>query len=257
MSLFWFKKMAAQAATPFDAAVVLLGLGVVLLFIPRRKSGPWLVLSGAVVLFFFSMPAVADFLARPLEEDWSTLNPRHMPAGLGAVVVLGGGSLDGVDLTPATRLGEGSLKRTLEGVRLWRARPKAKLVFASGSWIEGQTPVAELMAQVAMNLGVDAAQVVVETRSRDTFENAAEVKRLLDLYGLDLFVLVTSARHMKRALAVFGRRGLKPIPAPTDFRLAPPGQEFGWWPSLGALVSCHHSLYEYLGYAWYWIRGRI
>ncbi|MBW2619063.1 MAG: YdcF family protein [Deltaproteobacteria bacterium] len=95
---------------------------------------------------------------------------------------------------------------------------------------------------------------MAETLSRDTFENARQTAELLTGGP---FVLVTSASHMARSLAVFHRLGLDPIPAPTDYLIADPAPVFWYLPSLKALEIAHIVLHEYLGLVWYKLCGWI
>jgi uncharacterized SAM-binding protein YcdF (DUF218 family) len=79
------------------------------------------------------------------------------------------------------------------------------------------------------------------------------------MIGRERFILVTSAAHMPRSMALFRKRGLEPIPAPADFR-APETQSSGpsrFFPGAGALGQTQTALHEYLGLAWAWLRGEI
>jgi len=69
---------------------------------------------------------------------------------------------------------------------------------------------------------------------------------------------VTSANHMPRAVAVFNKQQLNPIPAPANFlvKILPnrePKLEF----TAGNLYKTERAMYEYLGLAWYKLRGNI
>jgi len=76
--------------------------------------------------------------------------------------------------------------------------------------------------------------------------------------GSHPFILVTSAAHMPRAAGFFKKRGLQPIPAPTDFlntrhRL----DSDDLVPDATKLVRAQIAIYEYLGLAWETLRGKI
>ena len=256
MDFFWLKSLAGKLVMPLGAVQALLAVGLVLLFRKRPVAGRALILTAALILYLFSLSPVADLMARPLEEAYPVARPESLPPDLAAVVVLSGGVLDRLDLPPAARLGGDTLQRTLEGVRLWRARPEARLILCGGEWSgrPGIPSPAELMADLAESLGVDRGRIVMEKASRDTFENALEAARLLE--GSD-FALVTSARHLPRAMAIFRKLGREPIPAPTDHKIRAFGPEFVLLPSLGALSSTQESLHEYFGLAWYWLTDRL
>ena len=256
MDVFFLKKIVGSLIMPLVAVQFLLILGLVFLFRKRPALGRTVILAATLVLYLFSLSPVADLMARPLEEAYPVARPDLLPQDLAAVVVLSGGVLDRRDLPPAARLGGDTLQRTLEGVRLWQARPRAKLILCGGEWSArpGVPTPAESMAEVAESLGVDRALIVREEVSRDTYENAREAAKLMDGSS---FVLVTSARHLPRAMAIFRKLGLEPIPAPTDHKIRAFGPDKIWMPGLGGLASTQESLHEYLGLAWYWIKGRI
>jgi len=126
---------------------------------------------------------------------------------------LGGGSRADKDLTPEDRLGDASLKRLLEGVRLSRLLPQAQSVLSGGDY-RGVSPDALIMQQVAVDQGVVRDRIILEAASWDT---ADQVKLLRARLGKSPFYLVTSAGHMPRAMRMFSRSGTQPTAAPTDF----------------------------------------
>jgi uncharacterized SAM-binding protein YcdF (DUF218 family) len=107
---------------------------------------------------------------------------------------------------------------------------------------------------------------MLETNSTTTYENGVEIKKIL---GDKPFVLVTSASHLPRALAVFQKLGLSPIPAPADFRAIRHGPHsllstrellkklISAFPSSSNLAHSEQAMHEYAGFIWYWMRGWI
>ena len=169
------------------------------------------------------------------------------------IVVLGGGSRADKALTPEDRLGDASLKRLLEGVRLSRLLPQARLVLSGGDY-RGISPDALIMQQVALELGVVRERIILEAASWDT---ADQVKLLRARLGKSPFYLVTSAGHMPRAMRMFKRSGMQPIAAPTDFHaLWAPLQITDFFPQAGVLANTEGAFYEYLGIVWGWVGGQ-
>ena len=70
-------------------------------------------------------------------------------------------------------------------------------------------------------------------------------------------LLVTSAIHMPRSVAVFRAAGVNVIPAPTDITVLDTRYDglFGWLPAIGALGATSRAVHEYIGLCVYWIRG--
>jgi uncharacterized SAM-binding protein YcdF (DUF218 family) len=170
-------------------------------------------------------------------------------------VVLGGGHVSDPRLPANSQIGLAALGRVVEGVRLYKAIPGSKLLL-SGGIVFDPVPEAEVMAQIAMLLGVKPQDISLETESRDTSDQA---KHIAARVGRGSFILVTTAAHMPRSMALFQKRDMQPIPAPTDFqakdtRSSDPIRFFpgGWY-----LVQTQTAVHEYLGLAWAWLRGEI
>ena len=100
------------------------------------------------------------------------------------------------------------------------------------------------------DLGVPASAILLEDKSRNTREDAQFTKELLAEHGFSKILLVTSAMHMPRALALFQAQGITVIPAVTDFDAIPPRSEWQrWLPDIEALDRSSRALKEYLGMA--------
>jgi len=123
------------------------------------------------------------------------------------------------------------------------------------------------MAEVLELLGVPASAILQESRSRNTYENAVEARRLLEPAGANRILLVTSALHMPRAVASFRHQGFEVIPAPTDFWIVTEeaqtraGRLFrlatSVLPDAETLAYTTRALHEYFGIAMYKLEGRI
>jgi len=101
-----------------------------------------------------------------------------------------------------------ALRRRLEhGIDVFRARGGGHLLLSGGG--SSATPSeAAVMADMARAAGVPDAGIVVEDRSRNTFENAAYCGRIMRQRGWQRILIVTDGFHLRRALYVFRRLGL-------------------------------------------------
>ena len=152
--------------------------------------------------------------------------------------------------------------------RLYLAGRAPLLVLSGGriTWGQGQTrSEAADMAELAEALGVPTRAMVIEPDSLNTFENAAKTKVLLADRGIQRILLVTSAMHMPRALAIFKKQGFEVIPAPTDFHVVKDplnletstrqGRILSLMPQTENLHYLTRALKEYLGLGIYWLKG--
>ncbi len=256
--MFLFKKIVGSFFLPFPLCLEILIVGLILLWFTRReKAGKIVVTVGAALLVLLGYGTFTDILLRPLEYRYPALLETQGLPEVRWVVVLGGGHRSDARIPATSQLMNPSLCRLVEGIRLHFSFPGSKLIL-SGGGLDDPVPEATVMAEAALTLRVGRQNLVLESKSRDTEEEALFIQKIV---GKDPFVLVTSASHIPRAMALFQRLGMLPIPAPTDYKLRErqgegitPGMFF---PVLGELQSTQVAMYEYLGAAWAKVRGRI
>ena len=210
---------------------------------------------GVVLLYVLSISPTADLLLGPLESRHPPLSPKMVPR-IGTIVVLSGGASASTDLPTSSRLTQGSMKRVIEAVRLYRLMNKPTIVVSGGSGNPFvKVTEAEIMRELLLDLSIPAKRIRIEGKSRDTYENAGLVQKLRLKRPL---ILVTSASHMPRALSVFRALGMRPLPAPCDFRSKwRVGDPMRFFPSTSSLAISTAAIYEYLGTGWYDLRGRL
>ena len=261
--MFILKKIIGSLALPLPLCLLISFFGLFLLWRGRRElTGKILVTIGLVSLTLLSYNPVSRALNAPLQGSFNaymtskaSVSAIKETGKVKYVVVLGGGH-NSDPLIPVTgRLSSHSLFRLMEGIRVFRQNPGSKLVL-SGCGAFDPVPEAHSMADVAMFLGIDRDDMILESRSNDTKDQA---RRVHTIVGNQPFALVTSAIHMPRSVALFRKQGMNPIPAPagptTDTKqvLRP-----AWFfPNPDALEDASCAAHEYLGLIWAKLRGQI
>lgn len=203
-----------------------------------------------------SLPLVANQLVRFQESRAPAMDACAASAPATIVVLSGGITRQPGDASDFAALGEYSLRRLLAAVALYQAQPAARLVISGG---EGQYGIAEsaLMARLARQLGVPAAAITLEARSRSTWQNAQFTRELEPVVDQRIW-LVTSALHMPRALYAFREAGFDACAWPADSRFARANSVGYYLPSTGALDKSDAAIHEMLGEAAYrmgWMRS--
>lgn len=246
----WFgvlKGLVNTLAMPLPVALGLAVVGFGLVGLGRRFLGRLLVALALIVAVGASWAPVAERLLAPLEATYRPVFEVVDPGVYGAVVVLGAGWEPDADWPASARLNDSAALRLMEGLRLLQALPQAQLVVTGASRRAGEAPVAQGYAAAARAMGVAPERIVVLDTPTDTALEAYAVREAL---GVDeRFLLVTSASHMRRAVAHFERAGLTPSPAPTHFLSGRgrPAQFSYWVPSADNLRKTERAGYEYLG----------
>ena len=236
------------------ASLIILLLGGMLIAGKRRLAGRVIILAGIALLYLLSIAPVADLLLKPLESAAPPL--QRLPATADAVVVPGGGSVDLSWANAPPLPNSETLTRVVAGVEIARTL-HIPLVLTGGNGEPFATTLndADVMAAAAVSLGLPRSQIVVENRSRNTLENSLAVRRIVK--G-DRIILATSAYYMRRAVAMFRRRGFTVVPAPTYWqvqtRRSGPALLI---PHAACLAASSTALAEWLSLVWWGIRGEL
>jgi len=260
--MWLLKKTLTPFILPLAVCLGLLIAGQILLWFSRRqKTAKALILTGTALLFAFSIHAISDPMLATLEHRYppllDPLRPAYSDGREGEpirwIFVLGGGTRTDPRLPVTSHLSSSSLPRVAEGIRLLRLLPESRLILSGGS-TSTPVPEAEAMASLARQLGVEPFRIVTEPETLDTESQARAARRYV---GQDRFILVTSAAHMPRSMALFRKQGLRPMPAPTDHSVTPrPAFRLrDYVPSVSALDGTKTLVYERAGYLWAWLRG--
>ncbi len=238
------KHFIAAIATPLAFALMLALIGALFRWRGRRRAAIVFVSLAIGVAYLGALPLVGMALIAPLERGYGGVSAQSLYSPE-AIVVLGSGysPAPGISITGA--IDEDGLARVIEGIRLAKRFPDARLVLSGGGQ-SGETPSALGYAVLARELGVPESRIVMLDFPLDTDDESRAVANLL---GRAPFVLVTSAYHMPRSMQLMRRAGAHPIPAPAGERLGKPPAT--WWralvPSGWGLRNTERALHEYLG----------
>jgi hypothetical protein len=207
----------------------------------RPRLGRSLIGASLVLLLLLSTPVVSNVLGR-LSDQYPPLDLNVPPHGE-VIVVLAGGVRRNAPGNEGAVLSLDTLQRLAYGARL--ARLTGLPLLLSGGSVEPGEPESAVMERVlGADFGLHARWL--EQLSRTTRENARETARVLNREHLSQVILVTSAAHMRRALAEFKAVGLDVVPAPVGGA----GVDHGflaWFPKMSALERSYEALYEFSG----------
>jgi uncharacterized SAM-binding protein YcdF (DUF218 family) len=218
--VFIAAKFLAFLTQPLAWVAVLMVSAAVLA--PRRtrlaQALAWAAVSLLVALGWEPLP---DAALRQLEGRYPALAARADLSAYAGVIVLGGA------LEPAytwhipdqSAVGDAA-ERMTEVLPLLRRQPHLRVLFTGGEGelFANDLSEAERAARFFAAQGVPASQLLLESVSRTTYENAMLSKALPGVDSTLPWLLVTSAWHMPRAMAAFERVGWRVTAYPVDFR---------------------------------------
>jgi uncharacterized SAM-binding protein YcdF (DUF218 family) len=245
--------------SPSGPIVVLVIAAIWLLRWPSSTIARRFVIAAAVIYAFASLHIVPFGISRLLTLGYHQFKASDVEPGTTAVVVLGGGDefVDGwTDQITVTTNVEAA--RVLETRRVFRLISPAWIISSGGhSDPDDRAQASSLtMRDELVRLGVPQERILLESASRNTYDEAVLVAPMLRSLGIQQLVLVTSDTHMRRALGAFRAVGVKAVPAiAPDARL--PTRWF-WWivPTDGGLELSREVTREVGGIPYYWLRGR-
>ena len=259
----YLSKLLPLLVYPLGLACILLVIALVLHKKPRWRNG--LIIAALAILWLGSNRWVSFALARSLE--WRYLPPQEMPQSE-VIVLLGGGTESGDYPRPMTEVNSAG-DRVLYAAKLHQ-EGAAPIILASGgnldfSTARGDTP-AEEMHELLLLMGIEDQAIWQQNRSQNTYEDALYSAELLAENNITEVILVTSAMHMPRSVALFTAQGVSVIPAPVDFTITEqnwqaafqPGFDellINLLPNTSALGLTTQVLKEYIGMLVYGLRG--
>ena len=251
--------VASKALWLFAAPSALLILGALVGAVFAARRGARLAAIGCLLaLLLIGAAPLGALLIGPLENRFPSPH-ADLPAPYGFVVL--GGAIDD-DLSRArgqTTFDEGA-ERLTEAAILARRYPAARIVYSGGSssMLGRPSSEAEQARSLLVAMGVDAQSITLETRSRNTDENARFTAAIVHPQPDQRWLIVTSAYHMPRAMGLFRKAGFNAVADPVDYRTA--GGRADWRPNSNlphGLVLFDLAVHEWIGLVAYRLSGRI
>ena len=232
-------------------------IGIALLFTRFRRLASWLIVTSLVLIVFAGYSPLGNILMLPLEQrfpPWDT--SRGAPDG---IVVLGGAINPEISLARGVVALNDSAEPITVTAELAHRYPNARIVLSGGtSSLNPNTPrEAPIAVKVLVALGVAHDRITIDDQSRNTIENAVFSHLLASPKPDERWILVTSAAHMPRAIAVFRAVGF-PIEAyPVDYQTRDRNDVIDLHTSLpGGLEMTDQAIHEWAGLVIYRLAGR-
>ena len=216
------------------------------------RTGRAIALAAILVLIVAAMTPLGLILVSPLEDRFP--EPRtDLPPPAGIIVL--GGAINGLVSKARGQAAGEEIERVVEAAILAKRYPEARIVFSggSGSLLDVASNEATEARKLLIELGVDPKRITLEDQSRNTVENARFTAAIVHPEPSEPWLIVTSAWHMPRAMAVFRKAGFDAIAYPVAYRTP---WQWDFDPG-GNLRSFEIAVHEWIGLLAYWGTGRI
>jgi uncharacterized SAM-binding protein YcdF (DUF218 family) len=249
--VFWF------FIQPLNLALFLFLAGIVALFLGRRSFSLAASCAAFLIVALGTWTSLGALMLNPLEERFQR---PTLPDRVDGVVLLGGGLEGAINLARGGYELNAGGDRLVETAILARRFPEALIVISGGTGtliLDGEGD-ADTAPRLLTALGVEPERLVLENKSRDTFENAQFTKALVSPKPGETWLLVTSAFHMPRSMALFRKADFAVLPWPVDYRTSGfEGVGFAQDNPADSLRNLTTAIREWIGLAAYWLSGRI
>ena len=247
--LFGLMNFLTWLMTPLMLGCMGVLLGGYWVWRDNLRRGLWALALAVAWLWVWSSPWFLILFGGAMERGYPPTDVKALPKA-DAIVVLGGGM---GPPTPQTRYAElfFGADRGWHAARCYHAG-RAPVVVFSGVW-EGPG-----MKQFLTDLGVPPAKIILETESKNTYQNSLFTQEKLKAMKAKKIILVTSAWHMRRSAMTFRQMGVDVIPAGADYEALTmkgtltPGMLHYWLPNADCLNKSSAVWKEHIGYWAYW-----
>ena len=255
---FIFSKIFNFFLDPLNLLIISFLL-FILIIIRTKKTRVGLTLWFVLFWFVLLYKPIPEFLVKNLEDPFIYQEKSFLE--LDGVIVLGGGTGSGKVAQDRNdySLGGGS-ERLFKGLEFIRKKPQGTIIFTgfSGKLFHEGLSEAEIIEKLVKALNVDSTNILFEKRSRNTFENALYTKEIISDFQNKKWGIVTSASHMKRAIATFNKKSseISFDPIPVDFQTK---NSIYWGPGniQSSLDFWRIYMHETIGYWVYKLTGRL
>jgi len=209
---FILSKILQFLISPYTWVFILIVWGF---FNKNSKKKKRLLLWSIIVFYFFSNDFLIDEAYRIYEERDQKLS--ELSSDYDAVIILGGFvTYDNYQNMEKFRA---STDRFLQGYKIYKLHKAKKimLVGGSGSISNPENKEGPIISHYLQQVGLPLNDIIVESESKNTHENATKSALILNkIYPDGKFLLVTSGFHMPRAKRCFKKTGLNVTPFSVD-----------------------------------------
>ena len=222
--------VVSQLVKPFFRIEAILALLLILIaifnFRKWKRALNRTIITSLVILSLAIFTAPVQFLVRDLENRYEQPKQEDLERA-GGLIVLGGALIEG--RTPYERnqnLINENGERLTASLQLLHQYPKMKMIYStfSGQLIPNGVTENEAASDFYAAQGISRGRLLLENKSRNTYENASESFKVIKP-GSTPWILLTSATHMNRSIKTFEEAGWNVIPYPVDYQT---GTKIDW-----------------------------
>jgi uncharacterized SAM-binding protein YcdF (DUF218 family) len=211
-----------------------------------------------IVVTILSLPITVYFLAPMYEIPRSDIETAKTAGPYDAILVLGG-MIDPIFSRPHNIEINDCFERLTSTAELYHEGTASLIIVSSGSGniAYSDQKEAPFLAELLQRMGVPDPAIIQESESRNTHENIVYSKKILEDLHLSKILLVTSAWHLPRAIAICKKQGITVTPYSVDSLVEPLTLPIDLFPDAWALQRSTRLIREWIGVLAYRLLGRL
>jgi len=250
---FWLSKILQYLISPLTWIIIIFILSLCL---KNEKTKRILKIVAVSMLLVFSNPLIVNLCLGAWEQDRTPETELAECYDYGIVLT---GMIFYDTESEKIEFGQ-STDRILEAVKLYYEGRIDKIFISGGSGLllDQRHKESQLLKEYLISINVPEEDIIIETESRNTHENAVEAAKILKpTENRGTYLLITSASHFRRAARCFENEGFTFDSYPVDYCSREIGANPETWliPAPSAFATWNMLLHEITGYIIYDITG--
>lgn len=253
---FFLSKLIWFLLQPLGLVLLALLLATAGFLYRSRRLARRLVIALTLAFTTICVLPVGDLLILPLENRFG--KPHELPATVDGIILLGGAELNALSGARGEPVLNDGGERLFAALDLAHRFPDAPVIFSGGlgdAW-NGIPAQSDVFRDAMLMAGLPESRLVLEGQARNTDETVLLLKQMLQPQADQHWVLVTSAHHTPRAMALFRKAEWTVVPWPVDYRGLPP-QLLPRLDLVGQIDVLNVAMHEWVGLLAYWATSRI
>lgn len=219
---FYISKILAFFLSPINILFILTISFWILGFFEKAKYFSIFIKKMSVIFWLFlTYESLPHYYLAQLENQYIQFHGNYKE--LKAIAILGGGTGFGAIAKQRneTNLGEAA-ERLTESSKAFNINPNLKIIIlgTGGSLSQIGFPEYKITERFLNEQGVPSESIVIEKKSRNTFENVKYLREILIQNKIDQIGIITSAYHMPRTMNLANKwlKNIDVIPIPVDYK---------------------------------------
>jgi len=253
---FYFSKILWLIINPFNILVFLFFLNIFFLILKKKKLSYFFLIFCLILLVSFGVFPFGKFLIYKLEKNYH--NAFVFPDKVDGILILGGATNPFLSNEFNQIHLDGAAERLVESINLINTYKDAKIIFSGGSGYLKHQKLnhAKAAKKFFYQMGVNTDRIIFEDESRNTYENILFAKKFAKPKPNEIWIVITSAYAMNRAIFIGENFNWKLSPYAVDFSQPKKIKFFPNLYMLNNINSMQIGSHEWIGLIAYYLMGR-